>query len=156
MKAGDIAEVAIWMTGTETPEHLHHWKTVICRTIAEEAERQHHVTLGPWTFAEKRPGEDRVPPVPDHVHGPDVRLLVAEAKIGPGRPVILKESGFVADLDKNDLERLRIITRRVHARKAPGDRLSDRHCDQIIEALGPETAVKTLSDDRIARRRHLH
>lgn len=146
-KPGDIAEVAVWLTGEETDAQLFHWKTVICEQVRRDTEEQDNVTLGPWTFTEKRPEEDRVPPVPDHIHGADVRMLVAEAKVGPGRPKILKESGFVNDLTKDDLQKLRAITRRAHKKLHPGDRLSDRHCDQVIEALGPEAALKTLRGD---------
>lgn len=151
MKPGDMADLAIWMTGEETEQNIQHWKTVVCGNLAKETERQFNVTLGPWTFTEKRPGDDKVPPVPDHITGINVRLLVAEAKVGLGRPVILRETGFAADLDKNDLARLRFITRQAHKKIAPGDYLSDRNCDQIIEALGPDVAVTTLRKDRDVR-----
>ena len=79
--------------------------------------------------------------------GPDVRLLIGEAKVGSyRRPVIVKQTGFVEDLTKEDRDRLRKLTRRAHAKTHPGDRLTDRHCDKIIEALGPDVAVKTLRD----------
>ena len=148
MKPGDMIEIAIWMTGAETAREIEHWKTVVCADIVSEAERNHNVEIGPLTFTEKRPGDDRVPSVPAQISGPDVRLLVAEAKVAAGRPVILRETGFATDLDKKDLARLRQITRRAHAKAHPGDRLTDRNCDQIIESLGPETAVRTLADDR--------
>lgn len=154
MKPGDIAEIAVWLTGEETPQQVAHWKAVVCEDTARSVERQYNVKLGPWEFTEKRPGDDRVPPVPDHIAGIDVRLLVAEAKAGPGRPVILKETGFAADLDKNDLAQLRRLTRAAHARAHPGDKLTDRHCDQIIEALGPDVAVRTLTEGRDGRSLH--
>lgn len=154
MRPGDLLEVAIWMTGTETAREIEHWKTVVCRDIAAEAEERNRVTVGPWTFTEKPVGAERVPPVPDHVSGPNVRLLVAEAKVGPGRPVILKETGFSADLEKNDLARLRNLTRKAHTKTHPGDRLTDHQCDQIIEALGPDVAVKTLQEDRYGGKLH--
>lgn len=147
MRAGDVAEIAIWLTGEETELQVGHWKTVVCAETATEAEKQHNVVLAPWTFEEKRPGEDRVPPVPDHIHGADVRLLVAYAKVYPAKPLVTKESGFVHDLEKDDLAKLRKITRHAHAKAHPGDCLSDRHCDQIIEMLGPDAAVRTLRGD---------
>lgn len=148
MKPGDLAEIAIWMTGTEPVQHVEHWKTVVCPSIARESEDRDNIVFGPWTFIEKRPGDERCPQVPAHIHGPDVRLLVGTAKIGQGRPVITHESGFVADLTKDDLSRLRKLTRQAHSKMHPGDRLTDRHCDQLIEALGPDVAVKTLQDSR--------
>lgn len=146
MKPGDIAEVAIWLTGTETPDLFERFKNDCEQALIKDA-ANHKVAVGPITWSILRPGDERVPAVPDHIHGPDVRLLVGEAKVGY-RPdySIMPASGFTADLDKNDLARLRKLTRRAHARRHPGDRLSDRHCDQIIEALGPTVAVRTLRD----------
>ena len=151
MRAGDRLELAIWLTGTEPEHQIEHWKTVVCTKLFNEASRQYGLEAGPPEFTLKQVGEDRVPIPPPHVAGPGIRLLVAEATLGLGRPVILKETGFAIDLDKNDLAKLRQITRRAHAKRAPGDRLSDRHCDQIIEALGPDVAVKSLRDNRDGR-----
>ena len=154
VKPGDMAEVSVWLTGEETESQLRHWKSVICNEVAKETEAQDSVTLGPWKFTEKKPGEDRVPPAPPHISGINVRLLVGEAKVGFRRPAIVAESGFVEDLTPKDRERLRQITRDAHAKKVPGDRLSDRHCDQIIEALGPDVAVMTLENGLDGRTTH--
>lgn len=151
MKAGDHLELAIWLTGTEPEHQIEHWKTVVCVGLFTDAAKLYGLAIAPPEFTIKPVGADRVPPVPSHVSGPDVRLLYAEAKLVPGRPVILRETGFAADLDKDDLAKLRKITRRAHARRHPGDRLNDRQCDQVIEALGPDVAVKTLRDNRDAR-----
>ena len=103
MKPGDHVEFAIWLTGEETEDQVRDFKTVQLEKVRLNTERQHLVEIGPWEFTIKRPGEERVPPVPDHVHGPDVRLLIAEAKVGNyKRPVIVKQSGFVEDLTKED------------------------------------------------------
>lgn len=145
MKPGDLAEIAIWLSGTETPEQIERWKTVDAPAALQDAERQHNVEVGPVTWTTKAPGEDRVPPVPDHINGPDVRLLIGEAKVR-GKPLITRESGFVHDLTKDDLAKLRRMTRRAHRSMHPGDRLTDARCDAVIEALGPDVAVKTLRD----------
>ena len=108
---------------------------------------ENNVIVGPFKFEEKHPEEDRVPKVPDHVSGPDVRLLVGEAKTLVGSSLIEKESGFVTDLSHEDRETLRGLTRRAHSRRNPGDWLSDKNCDQVIEMLGPEVAVKNLRGD---------
>ena len=131
--------------GVQAPEQIERWKTEHCAGVIKRAETQHRVLIGPLEFAIKRPGEDRVPPVPDHIQGPDVRLLVGEAKV-VYRPdyTIVHYTGFVADLPKRDLMRLRRLTRQAHAKTHPGDRLTDRHCDQVIESLGPDVAVMTL------------
>src|SRR3990167_2456528 len=126
MKPGDIAELSIWLDGTETEEQIAHWKTVVCAETVKQSERQHGVTLGPIEFTVKRPGDDRVPQVPAHIEGPDVRLLVGEAKVVYAPQYTIRPStAFVADLDKDDLLKLRVMTRRAHARTHPGDRLSD-------------------------------
>ena len=154
MKVGEVLELAIWLSGKETERELEHWKTVVCPEEFNERARRHGLISSPPEFTIKQVGEDRVPVPPAHISGPDVRLLVAEAKVGPGRPVILKETGFAADLEKNDLARLRRLTRAAHTKTHPGDRLTDRQCDQIIEAQGPDVAVKTLEDDRNGRSIH--
>ena len=147
MKPGDMLEIAIWLSGTETPEQIAQWKDIDSLAAVAHAEREFGVNIGPLEFSIKVPGEDRVPPVPDHIAGPDVKLLVGEAKVAyrPGYTIV-PATGFVSDLEKDDREKLRGITRRAHAKRHPGDRLTDRHCDQIIEALGPDVAVKTLRE----------
>lgn len=143
-RSGDMVEIAIWMTGTERPEEIQHWKDVVCANTAAATEREHNVTIGPWRFEEKKPGDDRVPQVPDHIHGPDVRLLVAEAKVGPGRETMVVDRGFVHDLTDKDLRMLRRITRKAYFQAVPGGYLSNRQCDAVINWMGPEVAVRTL------------
>ena len=143
MRPGEPVECAIWLSGTETAEQIERWKTQDCADIARRTEEVYGVRLGPWKFETKRPGEDRVPPVPDHINGPDVQLLVGVALVAYGKPRIEHETGFVADLDKDDLKKLRALTRRARA-KAGHPPLTNRQCDQIIEALGPKVALKEL------------
>lgn len=145
-KAGDLIECAIWLSGTEPEEMIALWKNEHCPAALRGMVQTADVTLGPVIFVTKRPGEDRVPPVPDHIHGPDVQLLVAEAVLVEVRPLVLPATSFVTDLDKNDLARLRTITRNAyqkHNRNAP--RLTDEECDGIIEAMGPQTAGNVIS-----------
>lgn len=61
-----------------------------------------------------KPGDERVPGVPDHIQGQDVRLLVGEALV-LGRKTVLKLNSFLNDLDPKDLTRLRQITLQVAA-----------------------------------------
>lgn len=146
LRPGDLFELAIWLNGEEMPGHVERWRQD-CEIAAKVAEVEHSVEIGPFTWEIKRPGEDRVPPVPEHIQGIDVRLLVGQAQVRKAKPIVLKETGFVADLDKGALTKLRAITRRAHARAHPGDRLEDKHCDWIIERMGPEVALKTLRED---------
>lgn len=131
MKIGELAEYAIWIDGTETEAMLRQWKADCAYMMASSHEPK--LTLGPVTFEIKRPGEDRVPPVPDRIKGPNVRLLVATAEV-LGFEALARQS-FVDELDKRDLKRLRRATREAHGKNLP-----DAVCDQIIDRLGPVAA----------------
>lgn len=102
--------------------------------------------MTPPVFIEKRPGEDRVPQVPAHISGPDVRLLVYEACVAVHpRPAIITSGGFVNDLAPDDLAKLRKITRQCHAQLFSAQpNLTDARCDAYIEEIGPEVAIKML------------
>ena len=144
MKPGEIVEVAIWLNGEETDEQIAHWKTVQVPALLEQTEKQFGVLIRNIEFSTKYPGEDRVPPVPDHISGINVRLLVCEAQVFSAPPKIEVASGFVHDLTKDDRNRLREITRRAYAKTHPGQWLNNKQVDSIINAMGPEAALKTL------------
>ena len=143
MKVGDIVEAAIWITGGEPPDIHQRFKVDVCQAIDEMCD--HYGLLhGPVTFVEKCPGDERVPPVPDHISGQRVRLLVAEAEVVARRPEETPAS-FVAKLDPKDLKRLRDIIHRAHKRQFPShNRLTNEQADEIIEEVGPEAAIDTL------------
>ena len=141
MKVGDTVESAIWLDGEESLEDRQRFEHDVTQSI-ETVCRDEGVLHGPVRFIEKRPGEDRVPEVPDHVQGQRVRLLVGEAEIVAKRPEI-KPDSFIANLDRMDLLRLRNLTRDAHRRQS-NTGLSDTECDQIIEQYGPEAALETL------------
>ena len=148
MKPGDIIESAIWLAGDETDQMIQSWKDRVRETTNERAKMM-NVQVGPFTWIIKSPGDERVPQVPDHIHGINVRLLVGEAVVlGAKQTVIHKQSGFVYDLTEQDLNNLRQITRRAHAKRNPGSRLDDKQCDAVIEHLGPEIAIRTLRSGR--------
>lgn len=135
VKPGDLAECAIWLDGTETEAMLSQWATDCPYVMANSQEPA--LKLGPINFEIKRPGQDRVPSVPDHIKGPDVRLLVATAEVLGFEPV--RRESFLNELREADLVKLRKATRKAHGRK-----LSDAVCDQIIERLGPVAATQDL------------
>lgn len=145
MKDGETYEICIWLTGRETDALLAQWK-VDCQAILADKAAEMGFIIGLMRFTEKPPGAERMPQVPDHISGPNVRLLIGEAEVRPNpRPEIIKSSGFVADLDAKDLHRLRTLTREARAKQAPyAAILTDAQCDDIIEQIGPETALKTL------------
>ena len=142
MKVGDYIESAIWVTGDESPSTRTRYEQDVRQAVSDLCSEE-GFEYGPITFTEKRPGDDRVPPVPDHVQGSRVRLLVGEALI-LCKSVTTSEGSFVANLDKKDLIRLRAITRNGLAKQRPDYVMSDSECDQYIEQYGPEAAVETL------------
>src|SRR5260370_789496 len=80
MKPGDLAECAVWITGTESEAMLRQWKAD-CSYLISRSNGEPFLKLGPVSFEIKRPGQDRVPQVPAHVSGPSVRLLIATAEV---------------------------------------------------------------------------
>jgi hypothetical protein len=135
VKIGDVVECAIWLDGTESEAMLRQWATDCPYVMANSQEPK--LKLGPVAFELKRPGEDRVPQVPDHVKGPDVRLLVGTAELIGFEPV--RKESFLSELSEADLVKLRKATRKAHGRKLP-----DAACDQIIERLGPVAATQDM------------
>lgn len=142
MRIGDTIEAAAWLTGTESEGVRKHYETDVCGAM-DTLCAQLGFERGPARFSELQPEDDRVPEVPDHVTGPDVRLLVAEADVIAPAPVIEQRS-FLGELDRKDLERLRKIVRREYATRHPGARLTDLEADDVIEEVGPEAALDAL------------
>ena len=145
MKIGEIIESAMWLDGTETPEQRKRHEEDVCAAIDILCHEQGFLH-GPVTFIEKRPGDDRVPPVPDHIQGIRVRLLVAEAELTARKPKS-KPDSFVANLDRKDLIRLRHLTRQAQLKHSPDTKLTDTDCDKIIEQYGPVAALATLRQE---------
>lgn len=143
-KKGDTLECAIWLDGRESPRDVERWRADAPAILLELGGEQ-TLSIGPVRYEIKRPGDDRVPPVPKNISGPDVRLLVAEADVMDIKPKLIRASSFVQDLDKRDLKRLRDITRQAHRKHNPRALpLTDAEVDEIIEAIGPESAAKSL------------
>lgn len=147
IRVGDVLESSIWLTGEEGDDLKARFKADVQRSM-EEANEKRGVVTGPIRWTEKLPGEGRVPPVPKHISGLCVRLLVAEAEVLNVREA---ESRFLAELEPSDLRRLRKITREAHKswwRKArpqyPWPRPSDRQVDTLINDLGPEAGLEAL------------
>jgi len=141
MKIGDVIESAIWITGDEPPGMRARYEQDVTEAIDYFCHENKFIH-DPITFIEKIPGADRVPPVPDHIQGSRVRLLIAESTILAPKPE-LPLGSFIANLDKKDLDRIRTITKRVQI-KINGTKLDDGECDQFIEKLGPETVIGIL------------
>jgi len=141
MRIGDVIESAIWLTGEEGQEMRRRYEADVTSAI-DDLCHEHNLIHGPVQFIEKKPGQDRVPEVPDHIQGINVRLLVAESEVIASAPETSVGS-FTANLEKIDLDRLRDITRQIHKR-LNGTILTNSQCDEVIEELGPEAALSTL------------
>ena len=154
MRPGDVLEAAIWLDGRETAEHRALYEADLREQLARAGDL-HGMVIGPLMWTEKGVGEDRVPTVPGQIAGPDVRLLVAEARVVCRLPdYTIAGFSFVDELDPADLARLRRITRAAHASRNPGHRLTDAECDAVIDEIGPETALRTLK--QAVDRNHLN
>lgn len=150
LKPGQILEAALWADGRETPEQCAQFEDQLREYLAYCA-AQEEVVIGPLTMVEKFPGDPRVPPVPDNIQGPNVRLIVGEAKVLCEKPKFtIYESRFIDDLEPEDLALLRQRTRTVYRRHFPKrPPLTDFQCDELIDGLGPEAALDTLRSMKI-------
>lgn len=141
MKIGDTIESAAWTTGDEPPETRAQYEEDVRFAITRLCDLNGFLH-GPVTFTEFKPGDERVPEVPKHVQGSNVRLLIGEADVIARKPES-KPHSFIANLDRKDLIRLRALTRKA-ALKMTRRIISDVECDAIIEACGPDAAIETL------------
>jgi len=144
MKPGDEVETSVWLNGKETQEEIDDWQTGEVGKMSDRTERENGVIIGEWTFEKLPPGDERVPPVPDHIKGPDVRLLYAGAKIIAFKPQFApKDSRFIHDLAKKDLEKLRKYTRDEFIKEI-GYPPTPAQVDDTINYYGPIAAGKAL------------
>ena len=148
MNIGDEITACIWIDGEETPEMRRRYEAEVTEAM-DYLCASAGFTYSKLRWTEKHPEDEDVPPVPDHVTGRPIRLLVAEGTI-TGKRVQTKPDSFVANLGQGDLLRLREMTRAAYANHFRGQRLSDAKCDDVIEAIGPDAALDAL------RRAKLH
>ena len=142
MKTGDVVENAVWLTGDEPEWMRKQYEQDVSESIDQLCE-EFGFSHSPPVFIEKHPEAEDVPPVPDHIQGQRVRLLIGEATVMEKMPETSVGS-FVANLEQDDLDRLRTITRKAHA-KHNHTLIGNSECDKIIEELGPEAAMATLT-----------
>lgn len=158
IEVGEIIESSIWLDGTEKPGQREAFEKAVAENITEWC-RLNNFTHEPVVFTAKKPGEDRVPPVPAHIEKKagsltKIVLLVAEARI-TGRTVEQKKARLVDNLEHKDLQRLRYITRKSHMKKYPkAPMLSNDQCDEIIEMIGPEAAMDALRKQTVVSQFH--
>lgn len=145
LRLGEILQTGVWLTGKEAEGMAERYANDLRANLDSMAETEGMV-IGTLKMTFMRPGEERVPQVPDEIHGPNVRFLVGEAQVVDYMP-IASEGMFVADLEPKDLERLRVILRRVYQQYNPGKpQLSNERCDQFINQNGPDAALSALRE----------
>lgn len=138
---GDVLEFAYWMTGEETEGELTDFSHAAEMAMTSYMEEE-NCLLSKGVAHTKRPGDERCPEVPDHIHGTDVQLLVIEAQVLMDLP---KESRFADELEKDDFNRLAKITRSHYARRFPKHPpLTDGQVRTVINDLGPDAALDAL------------
>ncbi len=141
MIVGEVIINSIWITGDEPEGMKERYKKDILDSFDVLCRKEGFVH-GPITMYEKRPG-DGIVPVPDHIQGSKVRLLILEAELVEKLAVQSEPTSFVSNLDRVDLAKLRKITRD-RAAKDLRRIISREECDEIIEELGPDAALDTL------------
>ena len=55
-------------------------------------------------------------------------------------------AGWISQLKYEDLRRLRTIVKKVHMRHYPDEFATVNEVDKLIEAIGPEVAMKQLKE----------
>jgi hypothetical protein len=139
-------ELAMWITDDDPPQKIKWWREEEVPRLFRESAEAAGVRIGPISFYELAPGEDRAGWPPDCVQGINVRLLVAEADIIGLAHVQAGPKPFSMDLSYPDLQKLRSATRRAYGRVLAADGktwrpMTDVECDKIIDMMGPEVAA---------------
>jgi len=150
-KVGDVMEVSLWFN-FEKPGEAEKAKEGIYKAFIL-TEEKHGVRLGPVDFEVLAPGDERVPEPPGHFGGTPKLMLgfaIVEKLV---YQTIGGNHGFTQDLEPDDLETLRALTRKAHKQHKPlAVPLTDEQADTVINEVGPETAMKSLdsgTDERI-------
>lgn len=143
---GDEVYGAIWFDPLETGSRLFAAEQV--KKVLDDYARDNNVTLSKPAYREMRPGEPGVPQAPR----PNVLLYYGSARIvafGSGISVVPER--FSQQIGNDDLQKLRKITREQWARSYKTNPvvglkswLSDAECDNLVDEMGPETALKIL------------
>lgn len=147
MIPGDEIEVSIWLNGTEPQAMIDHFSRESAPAhLLLEAHHEGYDIQDEIKIEFKPATDDRVPDVPPHIEGPNIRLLVVTATV-MFRP---NPSHFVNELEPKDLRKLQKITRRAYRRTYPERQLlTDKQANTIINDLGPEVGAAALQSDDV-------
>ncbi len=141
MKTGDVLEHSWWMTGTEDDAFVAKFAADAKEAFATVAKNEGFTLEQPIGY-ELRPGDPRTPPVPDHISGPAVTLMVIECQVGEKVHHLTKVSRFTDELDKADLKRLLKIT--YGAARKIGRQLTRAEALDAVNEVGEIAALELL------------
>jgi len=152
-RVGDTLEVAIWFNIEYSQEAIDAERGIF--KAFRCTEEKHGVRLGEVTLQVLSVGSERVPDPPELYAGTPA-LMVGTADVVKIVPITVgDEAGFTNDLEPDDLDTLRNITRKAHHRNRPSDsELTDEQVDATINALGPDIAARALQVDTDPRNVH--
>ena len=140
MHIGETVENSWWLTGYETREQVEAIAIALKHSLTEETLKS-GLYHGPVHGYNLEPGDPRTPDVPEHIMGPCVILLVAEAEVIGAIP-----PGMSSDLDMPSLEAMRDVTRKAYAERNPGALLTDMECDDVIDRIGENTVAGMVKE----------
>ncbi len=150
IEIGSELEFALWYDANEHLDPINSCSASIKDTL-DIICAKNKIIHGNINYEILKVGDDRVPLVPrwlEVIDGALPKLLVATTKItGNDRQ---ESMGIIGDLDKKDVVRLRVITKRQYHKVYPKDNpLTDHECDQIIDKLGLEVVMDQLGSNAI-------
>ncbi len=147
IESDNESEVAIWYDAIEHVDPIKSCSESI-RDMINVLCGKTKVVCGNIDYKILMPGDDRVPSVPrwlEKINGAIPKLLLATFTTSVVSYVHQETTDIIGDLDKKDVARLRVITKRAYHKSYPHDAsLTDHECDQIIDKLGLEIVMEQL------------
>lgn len=136
-------EAALWFNGAN-PEDKALAKRGIKDALKIIAVNEGY-ELGPVRWLDLPPDHSILAVEPPKEFKRGARCLVGEANGRPMNHIVTPVSGFTHELEAKDLQALRERTRLAHRGYYPvAEVLTDAECDEVINELGPETALECL------------
>ena len=139
-KLGDNIDCALWFNSLNPKDRADAERGL--KMTLDTIAAANGFTLAPMETEEIGPLDSRIADLPPEQYHGAPKVLYATAKIVKVSTLRAAVSAFTHELDRQDLERLRGMTKRV-ARQY-GQTLSTREADDIINRTGPEAALASL------------
>ena len=146
---GDTNVVSYWLTGTESEAEIADIKSSMM-AYRDDIGLFHRLEFGIPRWSERKPlseGLPNIPAPPSHIHGPDVRCLIAESEI-IGHHGLIERITFTGMLTAEQLALGRAKVR--SAAQANGIfNWDDPSCDMYLDSLPYEIASKICGVKRV-------